>query len=392
MANRIHLVVDDSLLPSGVKHLIYRKSEPGVLPGPDDLPLIEFEEEQVELAPCEIIDEVLTQDEYEPNCFHTSHPICADHPNDPPPIVKINGQPVSPADFTYDAPTGRIWITNQPIPHYFEGVVTATYWYRAFLVKDCAQPQPGVLYRGPEATGLRPPQNLQVSYDPTERKIKLSWELPHEIPMYYYYLRSVQPDGNLSPWSDEVGISLIPDPTTTEFQIFRLIPDGAGGETRELIGSTKDMHFYPPSTDPVIDFAPTFTRLDTTVVGVEMENPFQRQPVPRTTPRMLVAQVDDLGAMEESDPIDPVEVVVPFERLLLRRKVHNGTPATETEIDAVTLLDVTPATAVDPTISYRDEVLNPGVYCYTLFLWDETGARATRSWVVDMLNDTVSEL
>lgn len=394
MAKRITLYVDDSRVPVGVTHYIYRHTEPGIIPGPDAVSLMEFREDNYPLSVCTMVDEVLTQDADNSQCFHASRVIClpVQHPDKPweySVTVKINGEEVPEEGISIDGPTGRIWITDRSIPPYFGGTVTATYKYHAFVVKDSELAPPELTHRGPVATGLLPPVNGSLAWDSEAKAVVATWEPNPNVITYFYISRYKDSDGRVSEWSDEVNTTLVQDAADLVWHVSRV------GDLAEEAGTVTETRFADHMLASAVphQITPAFTILSAQNVLVEMLNPFTQPMVERETYSYEVRLQDDQGAQSAALFIPATIIHVGYSRILLRRKVHNGTHCSVDGEDAVTLFDYGPD-KTDDIVYYDDTLLiDPNTFCYTVFLWDETGDMARpRSWVVNTQNGTITEL
>jgi hypothetical protein len=385
VAKRIYLLVDDSRIATGVSHEIYRYEEPGITPALEDTPLISFEEETAELSVCNIYDEVLSQDEYQPNCFHATRVICDDEAVG----VSVDDILVDPEFVSIDYETGRIWINDRVIPHYYASLVTATYSYHAFLVKDSEEPQEWLTFTGPVATGLVSPTPAQAEWDSVEAAVKVSWDPAAFVPEYYYVGRMSHTDGRVSIWSAIVNTTLIQEPNVLTYVVERLEENASWTElaTQDLF--LHDGIFLSPM---VHDVTPVFTIVLDTEVDIVIANPFLEPDRTRETVQYRVSVRDDLYAQSEAPTAVAATLVpVPMTQIVLRRKEHNGTPTSFDGLDAVTLIDEL-STNVDPELTYNDNTLTPATYCYTLFILDETGEMVDSSWVVDTELETITPL
>lgn len=320
--------------------------------------------------------EKLTRDPYTPYAFYTKR-----HFEDVPfPDIVVGNTNVLARDILLFSDQKMIEIHNGDLGLADGRNVYMTYTYKAIDVKDDYGSQSGVTYYGPPATGLRQPLNVEIKHDLTLKKIVIKFEANLLPVVYFYRIQAMDTDGNKSPFSQTLSVEITPDSTDLFFRIER----SSNGDVWEPVSFSNMLEWYdqvraiePPENVKNLVITP----LSSKQAKIEMDNPwYWWETYARTSHRYRIRAEDMTGEHTDWLYIDPIVLNIKPKELLIRRKVDNGSPSTETDVDAIDVfrLKEKDVDKTSPTLTLIDDQLSDALkYGYTFFYKDELDMKAT---------------
>lgn len=285
----------------------------------------------------------------------------------PEPIeIRVNDQVIT-SGYTIDEKAGEVIFDTPPVG----GPVTATYTFDGIEVydHDGTQPMEGVTWFGPVAYDQTPPATpLNVVLIANDRmgRVELTWEPgPSTGTVYYYRVEAVDHDGRVSKLSSEQSVRLFDNLAGAPYIVER---SRDGGKTWEqAIRTHKDKYVEPyeglGSVAPVthVDAQLTLNAASGTAdVKMTWLPPAVQQIL---SPVYRVRAVSKNQFVSEPSPIVGPVQISSVDRIVIRRKIWDGSYPSFDGSDAVTVTELTPQDA-----NFTDRVADETTWIYAIYV------------------------
>lgn len=369
MARRIVLHIDKHVHLNDVNFNVYRTKD-----GEETKIMSVFEPSTLKTEYTETA-EKLARDEFTPYALYVSR-----HFEEMPfPELVVGNTNVLPRDVLLFSDDKTVEIHNGDLGLSDGKNVYMSYTYLSMDIKDDNITQSGVTYTGPPATGLRVPRNITLSYDPTLKKLSIKYESDLTPVEYSYRIQAADTDGNKSAFSKTLSAEITQDPADLFFRIER---STTGTDWEAVAYSNMEEWFDDilPIDRPANVHNLTVTPVSSRESILRMENPWYAwENYPRTSYKYRVRAEDMAGEYTEWLVLESVPVHVRPKEILIRRKVDNGAPSSETGDDAIDVYRIT-EDDIDPSEEFIirvDDMLSEALkYGFTIFYTDELDMKA----------------
>lgn len=372
MANRINLDVDILHHINDLTFKVFRSETPGV--NGLSTHIMDLDQNLTVKVKKMEYNEILTRNPLTPYAFFASRHFDVDLIE---PVARIGTTPVN-STHLYTMPANKeIEIHSGDSGLYDGRPIYLDYEYTTQPVVDDYVAESGKNYFGPPATALLTVELMSYFQDFLAKKISLSWNYTPRTKAYYYRIYAHDNYGNNSVWSDEKMEQLY------EANVLFRVQSSLDGENwkEEAVTTLKEWLVDYQSTDKPFNVQQLkVTPLSSKRSEIVFENPwitFMNQK--RKGGYYRVRAEDDSGAFTDWITIGPIDLFLEPSRVIIRRKLHNDTVASETGTDAFTVfdLDMSTISKTDPFITIVDDQLtDKTVYSYSFFYEDEIGIKA----------------
>jgi hypothetical protein len=350
---------------------IYRSAHPGVDDG--DAHVMTIDDTLAVKQTYTEKGEVLTRDPYTPYAFFAKRHFEVL----PFPDIRIGDDPVEaenilifPDDKVVEVHSGELGL--------FDGhIIYIDYSYQAIPVFDDHVIESGKTYNGPPATGLQVPTSVTAEELEYLNEIHLTIKPNLEPITYYYRIYAKDTDGNISPWSDELHVTLTPS------EVFYRIQRSKDQKTWENVYYGQNLIYddmMKAMEVPANLYNLTVTPLDSKDAQIQFDNPwYHYSEYKRHSYYYRIRSEDSDGQYTDWFLMNPIDLIIKPKEILIRRKVDNGQVSTKTGIDAIDVFEINESNVnvSSPILTYVDDQLTDAtVYGYTFFLTDVLGMEA----------------
>lgn len=371
MTRRIKLHVDTLVHINDVVFEVFRSNVPGVDETKEHVMTLDdrltIKQRYTETA------EILSRDPYTPYALIAKRHFEVE----PFPKVYIGSTPVLAKDILLFPDDKTVEIHSGDLGLFDGRTIYMDYEYKSTPITDDNTTESGKTYIGPPATGLRNPLNFSMVQDFIDNKIHLSFTPNTEPFVYFYRIYARDTDGNLSPWSDESYVSLVPS------EVFFRIQRSADEDQWEEVSYSNMEEWFDevkainqPKSVHGISTIPTDSKTATLI----FDNPwYHYKTEARVSYKYRVRAEDSDGYFTDWLLLNPIILYIQPQELLIRRKRNNGMVSSKTGIDAIDVftLHAEDVDATQPTITLMDDQLTDATeYAYTFFLEDKLGMNA----------------
>lgn len=303
-------------------------------------------------------------------------------------IIRVNGQ--IRTDFTLDKLEGVVLFDN-PLEK-DDVVIAETYTFDGVYVWDYPIEEEGKEYYGPDAKDLSPPApptNVRMEPDFERNRIIIRWNQTEPTGKKFYYridaMMNEDKYSSLSEWR----IVTLREPLADRPYLIEKSIDGI--EWRQIARTQLNV-FYEYMIDRI---APEpirglkysiymYPNNSLAQISLTWDKPINN--LLSDTALYRIRAVNKVGAVSEPSAIvGPIPFQVGLDKIIIRRKVYDGTLPSFDGSDAITVGEITDLNQ----LTFKDEVKDNQEYTYGFWIIDKAGNRSAVSVIkVDVWDAT----